>query len=150
MMDFEGWIAEAGSISLEDIISSLKKNENSGAITTFTGQTRKISDKSQKKVVSIEIETWAEKSDQSMKKIATELGEKYNLLGVRIVHLTGNIELGEPIVYIVLSSIHRKEAFDAMEEAINRYKNESPVWKKEIYEDGTGEWITTQKLSSED
>ena len=53
--------------------------------------------------------------------------------------------LGMPIVCIVISYEHRKEAFSALEESINAYKQKSPVWKKEIYIDGTGSWITTAK-----
>lgn len=143
--NFDGWIAKINTLSLEKLIQDLPSNTKSGAITTFTGLTREISDTSKKIVSHLEIETWEEESDLSMKKIAIEIGTKYDLLGVRIVHLTGIIPLGSPIVFIVLSSIHRKEAFAALEDAIHRYKNESPVWKKEVYTDGTGSWITTQK-----
>lgn len=142
-MKYNGWIAKVNSISLDDIINDLENNLKVGAITTFTGIVREISDTVEKKVVKIEIEAWEDKADESMKNIAEDIGEKYDLLGVRIIHLEGDINLGEPIVFVVLASIHRKEAFEALEEIIIAYKNKSPVWKKEIYEDGTSNWITT-------
>ena len=144
-MKYNGWIAKINSITLDDIINSLGKDTKIGAITTFSGIVREISDTESKRVVQIEIEAWEEKADESMRTIAEEIGAKYNLLGVRIVHLEGDIHLGEPIVFVVLASIHRKEAFEALEEIIIAYKNRSPVWKKEIYEDGTSNWITTAK-----
>lgn len=140
---FDGDILPKNSITLTDLINQMGFDEERGAITTFTGLVRSISDNTEKKVVAMEVESWTEKGRESMQKIARRIGEKYGLLGMRLVHLTGRIEIGEVIVLIVLSSIHRKEAFSALEETINAYKNESPVWKKEIYDDGSGEWITT-------
>lgn len=140
---FRGWISKVNSITLHDIIEDLEENQYTGAITTFTGIVRKNSDHTDKQVVAMEIEAWGEQTTKSMTEIATRIGEKHNLLGLRIVHLEGEIKLGEPIVFIVIASIHRKEAFAALEESIDAYKRESPVWKKEIYEDGSGNWIKT-------
>ncbi len=140
---FDGDILTKGSITLDELIGQIPVDTQSGAITTFSGIVRDVSDKESKKVVSMEVEAWPEKGKESMQKIAVRIGERYNLLGMRIIHFTGDLKIGDLIVLIVISSVHRKEAFIAMEEAINAYKNESPVWKKEIYEDGTGNWITT-------
>lgn len=141
--DFKGWISPVGSTNLESIIHDLGEDPARGAITTFTGVVRADSDSSRKRVTKIEIESWEGKGTESMNKICEEIGQKYDLLGLRIIHLEGEIGLGDPIVFIVISSAHRKEAFGALEDAINAYKHRSPVWKKEIYDDGTGEWITT-------
>lgn len=145
MSNYLGWIAPVGSISLDDLINDMGEDSRRGAITTFTGIVRENSDVTDKKVVSIEVETWEEEGTGSMDTIAKEIGDKHDLLGFRIIHLEGKIMLGMPIVYIVISSEHRKEAFSALEESINAYKQKSPVWKKEIYIDGTGSWITTAK-----
>ena len=142
-LDYNGWIAKIGSINLDEIINDFQTNMKIGAITTFTGIVREISDVEDKKVIEIEIEAWEEKADDSMSNIARRIGETHDLLGVRIIHLEGKIKLGQPIVFVALASIHRKEAFEALEEIIHAYKNESPVWKKEIYDDGSSKWITT-------
>ncbi|MFV2014146.1 MAG: molybdenum cofactor biosynthesis protein MoaE [Candidatus Heimdallarchaeota archaeon] len=146
-VDYDGWIANIGTITLEEIITGFQPNVKTGAITTFTGIVREISDVEDKKVVEIEIEAWEDKADESMRKIAQRIGIAHHLLGVRIVHVAGNIKLGQPIVFVALTSIHRKEAFEALEEIIQAYKNESPVWKKEIYDDGSSKWITTAKAT---
>ncbi len=142
-MDYNGWIAKIGSINLDEIINGFQTNMKIGAITTFTGIVREISDAEDKKVVEIEIEAWEDKADESMHNIAHRIGVAHELLGVRIIHLEGRIKLGQPIVFVALASIHRKEAFEALEDIIHAYKNESPVWKKEIYNDGSSKWITT-------
>jgi len=145
MTDYQGWIAEVNSLSLQDVIDTLKPDPRRGAITTFTGITRADSDHEEHTVKHIEIEAWEGKSSEAMNQIADEIGKEFNLLGLRIVHLEGIIPVGEPIVFIVISSAHRKEAFTALERAIYRYKHDSPVWKKEVYDDGSGRWITTAK-----
>ncbi|MCY3410800.1 MAG: molybdenum cofactor biosynthesis protein MoaE [Candidatus Heimdallarchaeota archaeon] len=144
-MRYVGYVLLKGAISLSELIAELPENSKVGAITTFTGIVREVSDTESKKVVSMEVEAWNEKGTESMTEIAVRIGEKYQLLGMRIVHFTGQLAIGDTVVMIVITSVHRKEAFKALEEAINAYKQESPVWKKEIYEDGTGKWITTAK-----
>lgn len=148
MGDFSGWIQEVGTIQLQDLIGDLGDDPKRGAITTFTGVTRADSDHTGATVTKIKIETWEEKSTEVMQQIAEDIGEQFSLLGLRIVHLDGIIKLGDPIVFIVISSAHRQEAFSALEEAIHRYKNDSPVWKKEIYSDGSSKWITTAEDKS--
>ncbi|MEZ4238841.1 MAG: molybdenum cofactor biosynthesis protein MoaE [Myxococcota bacterium] len=59
--------------------------------------------------------------------------------GVRVaaVHRTGVVAIGEPSVVIAVSAPHRGEAYDASRFAIEALKERLPVWKKEIYEDGS-------------
>ena len=128
---------------LSDDLMSLENADEIGAITSFVGIVRNTSDSEEKRVIGMEVEHWEERGKTSMTDIATRLGEKYGLVGVRIFHVYGKLSIGDPIVYVVLASRHRKEAFEAMEEAIHLYKTESPVWKKEIYEDKTDKWIFT-------
>ncbi|MDH5647757.1 MAG: molybdenum cofactor biosynthesis protein MoaE, partial [Candidatus Heimdallarchaeota archaeon] len=94
-------------------------------------------------VVALEVEAWEERANDTMQEIAKKILNNHNLINIGIVHLTGYLNIGDPIVYIVIKSIHRKEAFVALEEAILAYKQGSPVWKKEIYADGSSNWITT-------
>ena len=49
-----------------------------------------------------------------------------------IYHKTGRIEAGEDIVFIVVAAGHRQELFAALREAIERMKDEVPIWKKEF------------------
>ena len=53
-----------------------------------------------------------------------------------MVHRLGRLEISETSVAIVVSSAHRRPAYEASLEAINRLKKLVPVWKKEYFEDG--------------
>ena len=144
-MKYDGWIEINNNIDIIKLQNSMEIVNKVGSVLTFTGLVRETSIKSDKKVVGIEIETWEDKADEIMRKIANKIGNNNNLHGIRIVHLKGKMVIGDPIVYIIIYSEHRKEGFIAMEEAIYEYKNNSPVWKKEIYEDLTSQWITTKE-----
>ncbi len=63
--------------------------------------------------------------------------------GVRlgIVHRVGDLRIGEIAVAVCAASAHRAHAFDACRYAIDELKARAPIWKKERYADGTGEWV---------
>jgi len=123
---------------------STPTNAKIGSILTFTGTVRESSLSSTRQVVSIEIEVWPEKADEILIKICNSLISDYNLIDARIWHATGIFNVGEVLVHVVIASCHRSEGLKALEESINRYKTQAPVWKKEIYADGSSEWISEQ------
>ena len=74
---------------------------------------------------------------KTMRQIDVEVHEKWpgiDRVGVR--HRLGRIEIGESSVVIVVTSPHRKVAFEACHYAIDRLKQIVPIWKKEYFEDG--------------
>lgn len=68
--------------------------------------------------------------------IADEIGERFGVDRLAIVHRTGTVPLGEPSIAIVTCSIHRAEAFDAARYAIEETKARAPIWKAEHFADG--------------
>jgi molybdopterin synthase catalytic subunit len=57
------------------------------------------------------------------------------------VHRVGHLELGEISVGIAVSCPHRGQAFEACRWLIDTFKEVVPVWKKEVWADGTEEWV---------
>ncbi len=115
---------------------------NTGDLITFTGIVRNTSSEDSKTVTHLVVEAWDE-GGFIMENIARRIFEKYSLTLCYIYHLTGTLKIGEPIVYVILGSEHRKEGFEALGEIILLYKKEAPVWKKEVYSDGSEKWIST-------
>jgi len=112
---------------------------------TFTGTVRgdpKAHDAGCTKTRQIEIEAIEGVSSEFLQRIAAETEARPGIHKVVIIHLTGTFELGEPMVHVLINSAHRGEGFKALEDVVNRYKKETPLWKKEIYSDGTGRWIS--------
>jgi MoaE-MoaD fusion protein len=79
-----------------------------------------------------------------MATIGRELAAAHEISRVAMVHRLGRMEIGEASVVIVVTAPHRRPAFDAALEGINRLKKLVPVWKKEHFQDGEvwveGEW----------
>jgi molybdopterin synthase catalytic subunit len=79
-----------------------------------------------------------------MAQIGREIAAGFPIGRIAMVHRLGRIEIGETSVAVVVTSPHRKPAFDAALEGINRLKRLVPVWKKEYFVDGEvwvdGEW----------
>ena len=74
--------------------------------------------------------------------IANEAGERYPGLRLGIVHRIGDLRIGEIAVAVCAASAHRAQAFDGCRYAIDELKARAPIWKKERYADGTGDWVS--------
>ena len=73
-------------------------------------------------------------------KIAAVAVERFSLHDYLIVHRTGRIEAGEPIVFVATAATHRREAFEAADFLMDYLKSRAPFWKKELGPDGE-RWI---------
>jgi molybdopterin synthase catalytic subunit len=75
-------------------------------------------------------------AEAKLAEIGGEAAERWPGARVAIVHRVGTLLPGEAAVVIAASAPHRKEAFRACEYAIDRLKEDVPIWKKEVYSDG--------------
>ena len=136
-------IYKKGEITLEHIISSIKDNSNikkAGSIHTFTGIVRESS-LNGKLVDSMKIDAYDDLANESIIKICNRLKQEEGIIDVKIVHLKGDFDLTDDLVYVVVASAHRKEGFNVISKAVEMYKKEIAVWKRENYENGSSEWI---------
>jgi len=136
-------IYNKGEITFEDIISSVKSSDNieeAGAILTFTGIVRKTSEEG-KPVKSMKIDAYDELSNQIIETICSDIKINFGITDIKIVHLKGHFDISDDLVYVVVASAHRQEGFEALRSAVERYKHELTVWKKEEFLDGESKWV---------
>ena len=141
--EIKSGIYNKGEIDLARIIQSIKRESNieeAGSIHTFTGIVRRSS-KTGKPVERMKIDAYDDLANESIKKICANLKQENGIIDIKIIHLKGEFELSEDLVYVVVASAHRKEGFEVTEQAIEMYKKEIAVWKKEEYNNGTSEWV---------
>jgi molybdopterin synthase catalytic subunit len=62
-------------------------------------------------------------------------------VAVALRHRVGRLEVGDTAVGIAVAGAHRDEAFAACRHLIEEVKRRVPIWKREIYADGTEEWV---------
>jgi molybdopterin converting factor subunit 1 len=108
-----------------------------GAIATFTGTVRDAS--RGRRVVRLEYEAYAPMAERTLARIADEVGRAHGA-AVAIVHRVGVLAPGDAAVVIAAAAPHRTPAFRACEATIERLKADAPIWKREVYEDGS-EWV---------
>ena len=76
-----------------------------------------------------------------LRRVATEIAEKFPAIGVAAVHRVGDLAIGDLAVVVAVSCPHRAEAFDACRELIDVLKATVPIWKHQRFTDGTAEWV---------
>jgi molybdopterin synthase catalytic subunit len=128
-------VHEKGTFNAQDVIDNIKKDPNyhkAGAIGLFIGVVRGETLGSEtEKVEKLTIEAYEEKADQVLAKISEDLTLKHGIVNVQIHHLLGEFNVGEDLVYVAVAGAHRTDVFPVLREAVERYKSEVPVFKKE-------------------
>ena len=129
------------AIDSRDLSRRLQRPED-GAVVTFEGIVR--NNTKGRPTSYLEYECYEQMALEVMARIGNEVAAQYSLGRIGIVHRLGRLQVGEASVAIVATAPHRKQAFEAALEGINRLKREVPIWKKEFFEDGAvwveGEW----------
>jgi molybdopterin synthase catalytic subunit len=121
-------------MALEDDV----RTDADGAVIVFRGVARRQS--RGREVVHLEYEAYPEMAEKVMAQIGDEMKSRWPITRVAMVHRTGVLQIGQASVAIAVSAPHRGEAFAAAQYAIDRLKEIVPIWKKEVWSDGS-QWI---------
>jgi molybdopterin synthase catalytic subunit len=78
-----------------------------------------------------------------LRRVAEMIAEKFDVLAVAAVHRVGDLAVGDLAVVVAVACPHRSEAFDACREMIDVLKSSVPIWKHQLFSDGTSEWVGT-------
>ena len=116
-------------------VENAVRHAGAGAVVGFLGTVRDRT--GQHEVVALEYEAYVEMAERWLRKIGSEIDEKWPDTRTAILHRIGRLAIGEASVAIAVSSPHRADAFAGCRHAIERLKEEVPIWKKEIREDGS-------------
>ena len=133
-------VHEKGKFSVLDLLSNTRKSDNyekAGAIALFIGVARGETLEGEK-VQKLTLEAYEEKANEVLAKICDDLSKKPGIVDVQIHHLLGEFDVGEDLVYVLVAGSHRTDVFPVLREAVERYKNEVAVFKKEQVIDAKG------------
>jgi molybdopterin synthase catalytic subunit len=101
------------------------------------------------KVKKLKLEAYEEKANEVLDKICDDLAKKPGITDVQIHHLLGEFDIGEDMVYVLVAGSHRTDVFPVLREAVERYKSEAPVFKKEYIVDAKGSaseyWVSEKE-----
>ncbi len=123
------------------------RTDECGAVVTFAGVVRERSD-DDRSVSGLSYEAHEAMAIAEFERIADEARGRFGPCEIAVTHRVGELRIGEVAVAVAAGSPHRAQAFDACEYVIDELKARAPIWKKEHYVDGSGEWIANDCRSA--
>ena len=120
-------------LRLDEVVEAVG-GEAYGGLVTFSGSVRNQT--KNRRVLRLEYEAYAPMAEKKLAEIGAEAAAQWPGVRLSIIHRVGTLVPGELAVVIAAAAPHRKEAFGGCEYAIERLKQDVPIWKKEFFEDG--------------
>jgi molybdopterin synthase catalytic subunit len=76
-----------------------------------------------------------------LREVADEVAMDPQVYAVAVSHRVGRLEVGDVALAAAVSTTHRAAAFDACARLVDEVKTRLPVWKRQVFDDGTEEWV---------
>ena len=150
-MSIKAGVHEKRTLAISNLLENTRKKPDFpkvGAIAMFIGVVRGET-KEGETVKELELEAYKEKADEVLGNICKELQAREGIVDVQIHHFTGKFHVGEELVYVLVAGSHRSHVFPVLEKAVERYKKEAPIFKKETITDKKGTvksyWVNERK-----
>ena len=119
---------------------------SNGAVSLFVGTVRSRNDG--RDVLGIEYSAYDSMAEKEMTDILSEAHGKFGVAHVAVEHRLGKLAIGEASVVIAVADPHRAAAIDATRYIIEELKRRVPIWKLELYADGTREWVAAAPVET--
>ena len=110
-----------------------------GGVGCFIGTVRGTA--AGRPIAAMTLEHYPGMTERALTRIATEAESRWPLQGCTVIHRTGRLAPGDPIVLVLAASPHRQAALDATAFLIDWLKTNAPFWKQEHFADGTESWV---------
>lgn len=131
-------ISEA-PLSVDDVIAAVR-HPRAGGIATFIGVVR---DNDHGQGVEVLDYTAHPSAPQVLRDLAERVAAGGEVIRLAVVHRVGRLEIGDLAVVVAVSAVHRAEALDVCRGLIDALKATVPIWKHQIFANGTDEWVGT-------
>jgi molybdopterin synthase catalytic subunit len=137
-------VQEARFDTAQEIANLTHNRTDLGAVVTFTGLCRDEGGM----LAALEIEHYPGMAETEIARVVTQAIARWPLEGVVVVHRFGLIKPGEPIVLVIVTSLHRSEAFEAASFLMDYLKTQAPFWKKQHLADHAVDALPTSWVAA--
>lgn len=124
-------------LELSPLLAAVQLPER-GGVACFLGSVR--DHHGGREVLGLEYSAYGAMAEAEIGKIVAETTTRWPV-AVALQHRLGRLEIGDAAVAVVVASAHRDEAFAACRHVIEELKRRVPIWKREVYRDGSVEWV---------
>lgn len=76
-----------------------------------------------------------------LRSVAAEIAADPDVIAVAVSHRIGQLAIGEVALVASVTAAHRKQAFHSCERLVDEVKARLPIWKRQVFADGTDEWV---------
>jgi molybdopterin synthase catalytic subunit len=124
-------------ISVRDV-EALVADRSAGAVVAFSGDVRDHDHG--RPVDRLEYEGHPT-AGAVLAAVAREVAARHDVIAIAVLHRVGPLRIGESALVAAVSAAHRQEAFAACADLVDETKHRLPVWKHQVFSDGTDEWV---------
>lgn len=121
---------------------------DAGGVASFIGKVR-AGDEHAGAVESLELSHYDPLTLPAMRQLAEDAKSRFSLMGLVMLHRTGLIEPGEPIVCVAAAARHRRDAIATVDFCMDHLKSAAWFWKREL-RDGQWHWIEPRDADHSD
>jgi len=118
--------------------SAVVRDVRAGADVTFCGVVRDHDHA--RAVVELEYSAYPT-AEQVLREVAEEIAADDAVIAVAVSHRIGRLEVGDVALVASVTAAHRKQAFDSCQRLVDEAKARLPIWKRQVFADGTDEWV---------
>lgn len=125
------------SIDVERLRTAVRSH-SAGAVVEFYGEVRDHDHGHDVASLTYEAHPSAQRV---LAEVAAQVAGRSDVLAVAVVHRVGPVGIGEAALVAVVSAVHRDGAFTACRELVDETKARLPIWKHQVFADGSDEWV---------
>jgi molybdopterin synthase catalytic subunit len=118
--------------------SAAVRAAEAGADVTFCGVVRD-SDHG-RRVVELEYSSYPT-AERVLREVAEEIAAEDSVIAVAVSHRIGLLAVGDVALVASVTAAHRKQAFESCQRLVDQAKARLPIWKRQVFADGTDEWV---------
>lgn len=118
--------------------SELVSSSAAGAVVTFSGDVRDHDHG--RSVARLDYEGHPSAGDV-LAEVAREVAGRHDIISLAVMHRIGPLSIGDSALVAAVSAAHRGAAFAACADLVDTTKEKLPVWKHQVFSDGTEEWV---------
>lgn len=115
------------------------RSPRAGALCLFLGTVRELT--GERRTASLDYEAYPVMARRKLEDLEGEARGRWPVVELAVVHRVGHLALGDVAVAVAVSCPHRDAAFEACRWLMDTIKQVVPIWKKEVWADGTEEWV---------
>jgi len=124
-------------LSVDEVLSAVS-DTGAGGLVVFVGAVR---DSDGSKAVDALGYSAHPDAERQMRDLCDSVAGRFPAVAIAAVHRVGDLAVGDLAVVVAAACPHRAEAFDAARTLIDELKGTIPIWKHQMFSDGTEEWV---------